>query len=57
MDGNSIFFVLINAFGPNNQKMVWPTWIFLFEHLGHPNVAEQITITKSIEISSLVSPT
>ena len=57
MDGNSIFFVLINAFGPNNQEMVWPTLIFLFEHLGHLNVAEQITIMKSIEISSLVFPT
>ena len=39
MDGNSNFFVLSNAFGPNNQKMVWPAWIFLFEHLRHPTVS------------------
>ena len=28
------FFVLSNDFDPNNQKMLWPTWIFQFEHSG-----------------------
>jgi hypothetical protein len=29
MDENSKFFVLSNAFDQNNQKVLWPTWIFL----------------------------
>ena len=30
MDGIETVWVLSNAFGPNNERMLWPTLIFLF---------------------------